>query len=145
MKFDALIEILHARRAGNQWAAKCPAHEDRSPSLSIAEGRDGGTILFCHAQCTVESICEAAGIKVSDLFSSPRDVQPATPPIVRTVEQKLTGIALRSRMTRNAREAGAVTVVFTTTENLDYAIARALALTVEGEFVQIVVDEELGK
>jgi hypothetical protein len=49
--------------------AKCPAHEDNNPSLSIGEGNDGRTLLHCHAGCTAEAICAAVGIRPSDLFT----------------------------------------------------------------------------
>jgi hypothetical protein len=142
MKLDALIEIFHARRAGSQWVGKCPAHEDRSPSLSIGQGRDGRTILFCHAQCTVESICSAAGLQVSDLFAEPRELREAEPPVVHAVQRKLTAIGTRSRMTASEREDVGLTVILTTQKNLDRAIARALALTTEGELVQVVLEDE---
>ncbi len=31
--------------------ARCPAHEDRKPSLSISSGRDGKVLVRCHAGC----------------------------------------------------------------------------------------------
>ena len=31
--------------------ARCPAHEDRKPSLSISSGRDGKVLVYCHAGC----------------------------------------------------------------------------------------------
>ena len=50
------------------WMARCPAHEDENPSLSIREGTDGKILLKCFAGCTLEQICSALGIKQSDLF-----------------------------------------------------------------------------
>ncbi len=58
-------------RAGTGWLARCPAHEDGSPSLSIGTGRDGRVLLKCHAGCSLEAIAHAAQISVSDLFTSP--------------------------------------------------------------------------
>lgn len=49
------------------WQARCPAHDDRNPSLSISE-RNGKILLCCHAGCSVESILEALGLTMSDLF-----------------------------------------------------------------------------
>ena len=49
---------------------KCPAHPDKTASLSISEGRDGRVVLKCHANtCTVEAILTAANLQWSDLFS----------------------------------------------------------------------------
>jgi hypothetical protein len=62
---------LHARRSGSGWMARCPAHEDRAPSLAIDE-RDGKILLHCHAGCDVESVCAAAGIEMRELFSDSR-------------------------------------------------------------------------
>lgn len=47
---------------------RCPAHEDRSPSLSVAEGRDGRALVHCFAGCTVEEVCRALDLTVRDLF-----------------------------------------------------------------------------
>jgi hypothetical protein len=63
-----LVSRLHARRSGNGWKAKCPAHDDREPSLSIGEGADGRVLLNCHAGCDVDSICASLNIRTSDLF-----------------------------------------------------------------------------
>jgi hypothetical protein len=39
-----LIQHLNGRRSGKGWIAKCPAHNDREPSLSIPEGNDGESV-----------------------------------------------------------------------------------------------------
>ena len=46
-----IAKALGARQAGNQWMAICPNHEDRTPSLAIAEGRNGTPLVHCHAGC----------------------------------------------------------------------------------------------
>jgi nicotinamidase-related amidase len=55
------------RRNGAGWIARCPAHEDHNPSLSVHE-RDGKILLHCHAGCNVEAICAALGIEMRELF-----------------------------------------------------------------------------
>src|SRR5260370_27954879 len=50
--------------------ARCPAHDDRNPSLSINQ-RDGKWLLHCHAGCTPGAVCDAVGLKVHDLFETP--------------------------------------------------------------------------
>jgi len=47
-----------ARRSGNSWQARCPAHDDRNPSLSLTE-RDGRLLVHCHAGCSQEAVIEA--------------------------------------------------------------------------------------
>ncbi len=61
--------------SGNGWSAGCPAHDDRSPSLSVAEGDDGRALVKCHAGCKVEAICMAVGLSVVDLMPT-ADTQP---------------------------------------------------------------------
>ena len=74
------------RKSGSGWQARCPAHEDRSPSLSIREGQRG-VILHCHAGCTFEAVVEAMGLKQSDTFyeplSAPQREQLATKAILK--------------------------------------------------------------
>lgn len=69
-------------KQGNGYSACCPAHEDRSPSLSVSEGDDGRVLVKCFAGCSSEEICAALGLTLADLFepsreSSPRYQQPA--------------------------------------------------------------------
>jgi hypothetical protein len=63
-----LAKFPAAKRNGKGWQAKCPAHEDKKPSLSISAGDDGRTVLHCHAGCSVQAVCEAVGLRLSDLF-----------------------------------------------------------------------------
>ena len=51
-----------ARRCGNGYIDVCPAHEDRTPSLSISEGEDGKILLHCFAGCGFDEIISAAGL-----------------------------------------------------------------------------------
>lgn len=50
-----------------RWVARCPAHKDERPSLSISHGTNG-ILLKCFAGCSLESITASLGIRVSDLF-----------------------------------------------------------------------------
>src|SRR2546428_9235101 len=61
-RFDAVRP-----RGGGRWVSRCPAHDDRSPSLSISGG-DKGLLLKCWAGCELSAICEAVGITPKDLF-----------------------------------------------------------------------------
>lgn len=54
------------RRAGNGWSCLCPAHDDRNPSLSICDGRDGKVLVKCHTGCSQASVITA--LKDRDLW-----------------------------------------------------------------------------
>jgi hypothetical protein len=56
-----------------RWLARCPAHEDRSPSLSIREVEDGRVLLHDFAGCSTEDVLGALGLGLSDLFEGPLD------------------------------------------------------------------------
>ncbi len=78
MTGEALVSRLDGvKQTGKGWAAKCPAHEDRDPSLSVREG-DRGILLRCWAGCTLESICKALGITQCDLFYGALDTDRET-------------------------------------------------------------------
>jgi len=63
-----LDELEQVRKTARGWMALCPAHEDSSRSLSIAEGDDGRVLLNCFAGCTTNRICAALGLRIADLF-----------------------------------------------------------------------------
>jgi len=61
---------LKSRGAG-RWMAHCPAHDDKTPSLSIAEGADGRILLRCFADCSAAEIMDSIGLSMSDLYEGP--------------------------------------------------------------------------
>src|SRR5262245_9724820 len=63
-----LGRLPDARKAGNGWSARCPAHDDRRASLSIAQGDDGTGLVKCHAGCDTAAILAAVGLKLAGLF-----------------------------------------------------------------------------
>ncbi len=63
-----LSKLSDAKSNGQGWRARCPAHDDRRPSLSIAEGDDGRALVKCHAGCTPHSIVRAVGLNLTDLM-----------------------------------------------------------------------------
>jgi hypothetical protein len=66
----ALLDRLQGvRQTGpGRWLAKCPAHEDRSPSLSLRELDDGIVLVKCFAGCGAADVVGAVGLGLSDLF-----------------------------------------------------------------------------
>lgn len=52
----------------DRWIARCPAHDDRGPSLSIRDTGDK-LLLHCFAGCDALDVVHALGLKLSDLFA----------------------------------------------------------------------------
>ena len=69
---DILNRLDRVKETGaGQYLACCPAHEDKSPSLSIRETKDGQILLNCFAGCDPQSVLDALGLKFSDLYPKP--------------------------------------------------------------------------
>ena len=70
MSADSLISLLEkVKKTGNgRWQARCPAHADKGPSLSIREMDDGRVLVHCFAGCSVHEVVQAVDLELSDLF-----------------------------------------------------------------------------
>ena len=70
MSTEALLALLKdVRQVGpGRWVARCPAHEDRTPSLSIREAEDGRILMHCFAGCRTSDVLQALGLTFRDLF-----------------------------------------------------------------------------
>jgi hypothetical protein len=53
-----IAETLNGRRSGSGWMARCPAHQDATPSLSIHDS-DGRILIHCFAGCTQHDVSAA--------------------------------------------------------------------------------------
>jgi hypothetical protein len=51
MTAESIATALGGRKAGGGWAARCPAHDDREPSLSVRDADHGKILVRCHAGC----------------------------------------------------------------------------------------------
>ncbi|HEY1350281.1 MAG TPA: CHC2 zinc finger domain-containing protein, partial [Ktedonobacteraceae bacterium] len=65
-----LALLSEVKRVGRSYAALCPAHLDRTPSLSIWEDSSDGHVMFkCWSHgCATDAICAALGLEQSDLY-----------------------------------------------------------------------------
>jgi hypothetical protein len=63
-----LNRLEHVKGRNGQWTARCPAHADRGPSLSIREAEDGRVLIHCFAGCDVHNIVQSVGMDIGDLF-----------------------------------------------------------------------------
>ena len=51
-----------------KYLSRCPAHDDRSPSLAIKDGDDGRVLIHCFAGCETEDVLSAVGMTFSDIM-----------------------------------------------------------------------------
>jgi hypothetical protein len=56
------------RGAPHKGTARCPAHEDHDPSLSLGVGADGRALVYCHAGCETDAVVGALALTLPDLF-----------------------------------------------------------------------------
>lgn len=94
-----LDRLERVRKSGKGYTARCPAHADRSASLSIGEGNNGSILVHCFAGCAPAEVLSAIGLSLGDLF--PERLKPETPQERRAFAQAM----------REARWAAALDVV----------------------------------
>lgn len=70
-KFLSRLEAVKGRAGA--FTARCPAHDDRGPSLSVREADDGRVLMHCFAGCDVHQIVTAVGMDLTELFPPKRN------------------------------------------------------------------------
>ncbi len=69
---EILNKLQKVKATGNRkWMACCPAHPDKTPSLSVSVGNDERILLYCHAGCAIESVLYALQLEMKDLYPTP--------------------------------------------------------------------------
>jgi DNA polymerase I-like protein with 3'-5' exonuclease and polymerase domains len=53
---EAFAKALGGHKTGTGWIAHCPLHDDRTPSLSISQGKNGKVLVHCHAGCNQRDV-----------------------------------------------------------------------------------------
>jgi hypothetical protein len=79
--FLSRLEKVKATQNGH-WIARCPAHADKHPSMTVRETPEGIVLVHCFAGCDVESILSAVGMDFDALFPD-KPLENATKPIRR--------------------------------------------------------------
>lgn len=75
MTYESFVELFEKRTAsGRGVMVRCPAHEDKSASLSVGRSNDGGVVLKCFANCATEDVVARLGLTMSDLFAEPKKI-----------------------------------------------------------------------
>lgn len=86
MKADELARALGgAHKTGDTWMARCPAHEDGTPSLAIRE-RQGRLLLRCHANCSQVEVLGA--LQARGLWGGEPRQEHRPPPRARAEEDR---------------------------------------------------------
>lgn len=67
---DTLLARLDGvrKRGGGRWSCRCPAHDDRGPSLSVRLADDETILIHCFAGCEPNDVLAAVGMNIRDLF-----------------------------------------------------------------------------
>ena len=70
MPADKLLSRLDKVRQvkPGKWTARCPAHDDKTPSMNITEVENGKLLVKCWVGCSVNEIIASVGLELRDLF-----------------------------------------------------------------------------
>jgi putative DNA primase/helicase len=79
---ETIAKALDGRKAGGCWMARCPAHDDREPSLSISDSRHGKLLVRCHAGCDQEHVIAALKSRGLWMENSPHRFTGSAPRVV---------------------------------------------------------------
>ena len=82
MTAEQIAHQLRGRKQPSGWVARCPAHDDHNPSLSIREA-DGRILVHCHAGCEQDAVINA--LKARGLW---RQREPERKRVVKTYDYR---------------------------------------------------------
>lgn len=72
---DILLQLSGVRRSGGGWIARCPAHDDKTPSLSFTITESGRLLAHCFSGCSFEEIRLALRLSGEHFFPSSRPIE----------------------------------------------------------------------
>jgi len=90
-----------ALKSEHEAMARCPAHDDKNPSLSV-KAEDGKLLLKCFAGCSVDEILDATGVAKRDLFADGGEVVP-----FRTAPNRPTDLSASGGVKKNKKVSSA--------------------------------------
>lgn len=148
-EFLSRLDGVRPRGVG-KWSARCPTHQDHSPSLSIGEGADR-ILLHCFALCENRDIVAALGLTMADLFFDTTSIhrKRATTKPMRTDDAalafrfELAALDRRLRAERVVQAVNSISINELPDNDLDRlvdAAARAYADIERAELLEDVVD-----
>jgi hypothetical protein len=117
-----IVRALNGRWLRGYGVCRCPAHDDRAPSLSVRDGRDGRLLAKCHAGCEFTDVLAAfRGLGLIEGLGSSYRPDPAEAARRRAEEQ-----ALLAKPTRQAKAVWAETEPISGTLAEAYLRGRAI-------------------
>jgi hypothetical protein len=88
MNLQEIVAIFDAKQTSNgSYIAKCPAHDDSTPSLSISSGNNGNVVIHCHAGCPSHVVLSKKGLTMANLWNTPS--QTTTPIVEKSIPKKI--------------------------------------------------------
>lgn len=82
MTFEQILTYFPGQRKPNGkggFMVPCPAHTDKTPSLSISQGNGSGPLFKCFADCRTEDILTAVGLTWQDVLPPREDKRREAP------------------------------------------------------------------
>lgn len=66
---NILQRLEKVKKTGrDKWQSRCPAHDDKGPSLSVREMDDGRVLIHCFAGCGAAEVLDALGLNFAELY-----------------------------------------------------------------------------
>jgi putative DNA primase/helicase len=84
MNAEIIARALKGHKSGRGWTARCPAHKDDTPSLSITE-KNGKVLVRCFAGCEQQDVI--AALRARDLWTESSRPTTRCTPIEREPDQ----------------------------------------------------------
>lgn len=75
MKLSELLRPITGLHGEGPWTGRCPAHQDKTASLSISVTESKKLAIYCHAGCRFPDVVQAMGLKQSDFFDVVVDIE----------------------------------------------------------------------
>jgi len=87
MRAESIAIALGGRKAGRGWSARCPAHDDQNPSLSLRDDLKGGVWVRCFAGCPNNEVITS--LRAMGLWTPLSSRKISRPPVRQTVKSSV--------------------------------------------------------
>jgi putative DNA primase/helicase len=130
-----IAQALGGRKHGSYWTAKCPAHDDQHPSLSISEASDGAVLVKCHAGCSQDMVIDALRDRGLWPEREAREPKISRSPKTKKVPSNPSGCGNINRHSTGALQIWRESLEVRGTRAEDYLASRGLVLPADPEIL----------